>query len=207
MISIIDYGVGNLGSVKNMLKFLNIESKVINTAEELSHASKIILPGVGSWDNGIEKLTESGLLPVLNQRVLIDKVPVLGICLGMQILLDSSEEGKLPGLSWIPGIVKKFSFTAEQQAGNKLRIPHMGWNVTYNKKYTALTESSGDENRYYFVHSYHAEVANKDHELMTCNYGYEFTCAIHKENIWGVQFHPEKSHKFGMAIMKSFSEL
>lgn len=207
MISIIDYGVGNLGSVKNMLKFLNIESKVINTAEELSHASKIILPGVGSWDNGIEKLTESGLLPVLNQRVLIDKVPVLGICLGMQILLDSSEEGKLPGLSWIPGIVKKFSFTAEQQAGNKLRIPHMGWNVTYNKKYTALTESSGDETRYYFVHSYHAEVANKDHELMTCNYGYEFTCAIHKENIWGVQFHPEKSHKFGMALMKSFSEL
>jgi len=207
MISIIDYGVGNLGSVKNMLKFLNIESKIITTAEELSTATKIILPGVGSWDNGVAKLTESGLLSVLNKRVLSDKVPVLGICLGMQILLDASEEGELAGLGWIPGEVKKFYFTPEQQTANKLRIPHMGWNVTHNKKQTALTQLNDDETRYYFVHSYHAEVANKHHALMTCNYGYEFTCAIHKDNIWGVQFHPEKSHKFGMALMKSFAEL
>tara|TARA_R110000851_G_scaffold303218_1_gene460748 strand:+ start:8849 stop:9472 length:624 start_codon:yes stop_codon:yes gene_type:complete len=207
MISIIDYGVGNLGSVKNMLKFLNIESKIITTSEELSTATKIILPGVGSWDNGVAKLTDSGLLSVLNKRVLSDKVPVLGICLGMQILLDSSEEGHLPGLGWIQGKVKKFNFTPEQQAANKLRIPHMGWNVTHNKKQTSLTQMSDDETRYYFVHSYHAEVANQEHVLMTCNYGYEFTCAIHKDNIWGVQFHPEKSHKFGMALMKLFAEL
>lgn len=207
MISIIDYGVGNLGSVKNMLKFLNIESKIITTAEELSTATKIILPGVGSWDNGVAKLRDSGLVSVLNERVLSDHVPVLGICLGMQIILDSSEEGELPGLGWIPGKVKKFNFTSEQQVANKLRIPHMGWNITHNKQLTELTQNSNDETRYYFVHSYHAEVASNEHALMTCNYGYEFTCAIHKDNIWGVQFHPEKSHKFGMALMKSFAEL
>ncbi len=207
MISIIDYGVGNLGSVKNMLKFLEIESNIITTTQELSTATKIILPGVGSWDNGIAKLRDSGLISVLNKRVISDNVPVLGICLGMQIILDSSEEGKLPGLGWIPGKVKKFSFSSEQKATNKLKIPHMGWNVTHNKQKTSLTQMSDNEERYYFVHSYHAEVANKEHVLMTCNYGYEFTCAIHKENIWGVQFHPEKSHKFGMALMKSFAEL
>jgi glutamine amidotransferase len=207
MISIIDYGVGNLGSVKNMLKFLNIESKVITTAEELSIATKIILPGVGSWDNGVAKLKESGLHSVLNKRVISDKVPVLGICLGMQIILDSSEEGELPGLGWISGKVKKFDFTPEQKICNKLRIPHMGWNVAHTKRQTALSQSTDDEIRFYFIHSYHAEVTNKEHVLMTCNYGYEFTCAIHKDNIWGVQFHPEKSHKFGMSLMKNFSEL
>ncbi|RNF48798.1 imidazole glycerol phosphate synthase subunit HisH [Marinomonas hwangdonensis] len=206
MISIIDYGVGNLGSVKNMLKYLGIESKIITTTEELSSADKIILPGVGSWDNGVAKLKDSGLLSVLNQRVLTDKVPVLGICLGMQILLDCSEEGELPGLGWIPGKVKKFDFSQTLKENN-LRIPHMGWNVTHNVKKTQLTQLIDVETRYYFVHSYYAEVINKEHELMTCHYGYEFTCAIHKENIWGVQFHPEKSHKFGMALIKSFSEL
>lgn len=207
MISIVDYGVGNLGSVKNMLKHLNIEAGVISTPEQVRNAKKLILPGVGSWDNGVAKLNESGLIGALEQRVISDKVPVLGICLGMQIILDSSEEGELPGLGWIPGKVKKFNFTSEQQVANKLRIPHMGWNITHNKQLTELTQNSNDETRYYFVHSYHAEVASSKHALMTCNYGYEFTCAIHKDNIWGVQFHPEKSHKFGMALMKSFAEL
>lgn len=207
MISIIDYGVGNLGSIKNMLKFLDIESKVVTTAEELSTAKKIILPGVGSWDNALVKLKDSGLLSVLNERVLSEKVPVLGICLGMQILLDSSEEGVLAGLGWIPGKVKKFDFSEEEKTANKLRIPHMGWNVIHNKKQTALTSLTDDEIRYYFVHSFHAEVENKENILMTCNYGYEFTCAIQRGNIWGVQFHPEKSHKFGMSLMKSFAEL
>ncbi|TMS60473.1 imidazole glycerol phosphate synthase subunit HisH [Pseudoalteromonas sp. S3173] len=207
MISIVDYGVGNLGSVKNMLKHLNIKTEIISKPEQIETAEKIILPGVGSWDNGVTKLRESGLVSVLNKRVITDKVPVLGICLGMQILLDSSEEGELEGLGWVPGKVTKFNFSLEQQTANKLRIPHMGWNITHNKKQSVLTPLVDEETRFYFVHSYHAVVDNQEHALMTCNYGYEFTCAINKDNIWGVQFHPEKSHKFGMALMKSFAEL
>lgn len=207
MVSIIDYGVGNLGSVQNMLKFLNIESKIISTPTEVNKATKIILPGVGSWDNGVSKLLESGLVEALNQRVIIDKVPILGICLGMQILLDSSEEGKLAGLGWIRGTVNKFNFPPEQIKEQKLRVPHMGWNIVSEKKSTSLTRELDDEKRYYFVHSYHAVVDNDEHVLMTCRYGYDFTCAVNKGNIWGVQFHPEKSHKFGMALMKLFAEL
>jgi glutamine amidotransferase len=207
MISIIDCGMGNLGSVKNMLKHIGVQSEIISTSLEVEQAEKIILPGVGNWDNGVKKLNESGLLEALNKRVLIDKVPVLGICLGMQLLLESSEEGSLPGIGWIPGKVKRFQFSPLQQAQNKLRIPHMGWNIVNAKKSTELTEFDGDETRFYFVHSYHAVVDNPQDVLMTCDYGYEFACAIHHENIWGVQFHPEKSHKFGMALMKKFAEL
>lgn len=207
MISIIDCETGNLGSVKNMFKHIGVESKIISTPEEVKAAEKIILPGVGSWNNGAQKLRESGLLDVLNERVLKDKVPVLGICLGMQLILDSSEEGALPGLGWIPGEVKKFDFSAPEYQNQKLRIPHMGWNVVDAKKSTYLTEHFEGEVRFYFVHSYHAVVKNQDDILMTSNYGYQFTCAIQKDNIWGVQFHPEKSHKFGMALMKKFSEV
>lgn len=190
-----------------MLKHLGIESKIVSTSAEIDSADKIILPGVGSWDNGVSKLTDSGLLEALNRRVLADKVPVIGICLGMQLLLNSSEEGELAGLGWIPGKVKKFRFLPEQQVENKLRIPHMGWNVVEAKKSTELTRFDDDETRFYFVHTYHATVDDDQYILMTCKYGYEFVCAIHHENIWGVQFHPEKSHKFGMALMKSFAEL
>jgi glutamine amidotransferase len=125
----------------------------------------------------------------------------------MQILLDSSEEGGKPGLGWISGTVKKFDISSEQFKSQKLRVPHMGWNIVNDVKLTALTPFSDDEIRYYFVHSYHAVVQNDEYALMTCRYGYDFTCAVNKENIWGVQFHPEKSHKFGMALMKLFSEL
>ncbi|MFT5706104.1 MAG: glutamine amidotransferase [Oceanospirillaceae bacterium] len=207
MISIIDCGMGNLGSVKNMLKHIGVQSEIISTSLEVEQAEKIILPGVGNWDNGVKKLNESGLLEALNKKVLIDKVPVLGICLGMQLLLESSEEGSLPGIGWISGKVKKFEFSPSQQAQNKLRIPHMGWNIVNAKKSTELTGFDGDETRFYFVHSYHAVVDNPQDVLMTCHYGYEFACAIHHENIWGVQFHPEKSHRFGMALMKKFAEL
>lgn len=207
MISIVDYGVGNLGSVQNMLKHIGVENEIISTPSEIELASKIILPGVGSWDNGIKKLRESGVLDALNQRVLIDKVPVLGICLGMQLLLESSEEGTLPGLNWISGKVKKFDFTSDQCKEIKLRIPHMGWNVIEPNKSSSFTSDFVGETRFYFVHSYHAVVNHQEDILMTCNYGYPFTCAIQNDNIWGVQFHPEKSHKFGMALMKAFSEL
>ncbi len=207
MISIIDCGMGNLGSVKNMLKHIGVESEIISTSEELLKASKIIIPGVGSWDNGVEKLHESGLLDALNIRVLKDKIPVLGICLGMQLLLESSEEGVLPGLNWISGGVKKFDFTSDEFKGKRLRIPHMGWNIIEINKGSSLTKDFIGETRFYFVHSYHAVVNHQEDILMTCNYGYPFTCAIQKDNIWGVQFHPEKSHKFGMALMKKFAEI
>jgi len=207
MISIIDCGMGNLGSVKNMLKHIGVESEIISTPEELLKASKIILPGVGSWDNGVQKLQESGLLDVLNIRVLKDKIPVLGICLGMQLLLESSEEGTLLGLNWISGKVKKFDFTSDELKDKRLRIPHMGWNVIESNKASSLTNDFVGETRFYFVHSYHAVVDHQEDILMICNYGYPFTCAIQKDNIWGVQFHPEKSHKFGMALMKKFADI
>ena len=207
MISIINYGVGNLGSVVNMLKHLNIDCEIITTAKEIQNASKLILPGVGSWDNGITKLNESGLINVLNEKVLSDKTPILGICLGMQILLESSDEGALPGLGWIAGSVNKFDFSSTQLSNKKIPIPHMGWNVVESTKPSLLTNHFVEEIRFYFVHSYHANVSNKENILMTCNYGYPFTCAIHQDNIWGVQFHPEKSHRFGMELMKKFSEL
>jgi len=207
MISIVDYGAGNLGSVANMLKHIGVENQIISTPAEIELATKILLPGVGSWDNGVSKLKESGLLEALNKRVLEDKVPVLGICLGMQLLFNSSEEGELSGLGWVPGKVVKFDFSPEQQQKEKLRIPHMGWNVVTSKKNTNLTQFNDEETRFYFVHSYHVTVDNEEHALMTCHYGYEFICAINSGHIWGVQFHPEKSHKFGMALMKNFSEL
>ncbi len=206
MISIVDYGVGNLGSVSNMLKHLGVENRIVKTPDEVLESEKLILPGVGSWDNGIAKLKHSRLLEALNRRVLKDKVPVLGICLGMQLLFDSSEEGELPGLGWIPGKIGKFRFSDDQLKSNKLRIPHMGWNVVSPEKKTPLTQFEFDENRFYFVHSYHVVVKNDDHIMMTSNYGYKFVCGVHNDNIWGVQFHPEKSHKFGMVLMKRFAE-
>jgi len=207
MISIIDCGMGNLGSVKNMLKHIGVESEIVSTPEELLKASKIILPGVGSWDNGVQKLQESGLLDVLNIRVLKDKIPILGICLGMQLLLESSEEGALPGLNWISGKVKKFDFISDEFKDKRLRIPHMGWNVIESNKASSLTNDFVGETRFYFVHSYHVVVDHQEDILMTCHYGYPFTCAIQKDNIWGAQFHPEKSHKFGMALMKKFADI
>lgn len=160
---------------------------------------------MGSWDNGASKLRESEMLDAISERVLTDSVPILGICLGMQLLLHSSEEGELPGLGWIPGRVKKFSSVAG--GGSRLRVPHMGWNVASSQTREGLVAGFGEEMRFYFVHSYHAVDVHEDDVLMTCNYGQEFVCAVNRGNIWGVQFHPEKSHKFGMKLMKNFAEL
>lgn len=207
MVSIIDCGMGNLGSVKNMLKHIGAKSKIVSSVEDVNQAEKIILPGVGSWDNGILKLKESGLMDALNQTVIKNKVPVLGICLGMQLLLETSEEGSLAGLGWIPGHVVKFNSDNQSAENPRLRVPHMGWNVVYPQQDCRLINTFEGETRFYFVHSYHASHIKDEHKLLTCHYGYEFVCAIHKENIWGVQFHPEKSHRFGMMLMKNFVEL
>lgn len=204
MISIVDCGMGNLGSVRNMLKYIGAGSEIVSSPEQLLAAEKIILPGVGHWQHGADKLAGSGLTEVLHDRVIEQKIPILGICLGMQLLSEASEEGSAPGLGWIPGKVVRFDSQIIEQG---LRVPHMGWNRVYPRKSDALTSALPDEPRFYFVHSYHIQCADPDDELLVCRYGYEFVCAVNRNNIWGVQFHPEKSHKFGMSLMKSFVEL
>jgi glutamine amidotransferase len=205
MISIIDVGMGNIGSIVNLLKHIGVKSKVIHSASELRLAEKLILPGVGSWDNGIKKLMDSGLISELNEAVLNNKTPVLGICLGMQLMLESSEEGVLPGLSWIEGKVRKFNFSESLNENKNLRIPHMGWNVVSINSKNALIDKPEEEKRFYFVHSYHATEVPENNAILACQYGYPFVCGVHKQNIWGVQFHPEKSHKFGMNLMRNFA--
>ena len=203
MIVIIDYGLGNLGSIQNMLKKIGVPSVISGEADQINNASKLILPGVGSFDNGMKNIHERGLLPVLNNAVLEQKKPVLGICLGMQLLTKSSEEGVMEGLSWLDAKTIKFNFPE----GQKLRIPHMGWNNVKPAKAHKLVEGMEEETRFYFVHSYYVKCANEQDTLMRSDYGFDFTCAVQKDNIIGVQFHPEKSHKFGLKLMKAFAEL
>ncbi len=202
MITIIDYGIGNIGSVKNMLKKVGQKSIISSDINDIESAEKLILPGVGSFDYGMDQLQNYNLIEVLNKKVLIDKTPILGICLGMQLFSKSSEEGLKPGLGWINSKTKKFSFSNQ----NNLAIPHMGWNTITIKKDSKLLIDLPSESRFYFVHSYHIECEDKNDIMCNSNYGYEFTCAIEKENIIGVQFHPEKSHKFGMQLLQNFAE-
>jgi glutamine amidotransferase len=184
-----------------MLKKIGVKAKFTNDIDEISSAEKIILPGVGAYDHCAKALDSSGLIPVLENLVTVEKRPILGICVGMQLLLNSSEEGSLAGLGWIDGRCVKFD------SSSGLKVPHMGWNtVTPRGLGSILTGSGNAECRYYFVHSYYAKTA-EENVLATCHYGSEFACAIRKENIYGVQFHPEKSHKYGMNLLKKFMEL
>lgn len=203
MIAVIDYGMGNIASILNMYKridrrdvFLTKDPAVINSAD------KIILPGVGAFDNGMKNLHESGLIPLLNERVLKEKIPVLGICLGMQLLFDKSEEGKEAGLGWIEGEVYKF----QQNETSSLKIPHMGWNYITPVNSSPLFERES-KMKFYFVHSYYARCKNAENVIATCDYNGKFDCAVQKRNIYGVQFHPEKSHKFGMDLLDRFSKI
>lgn len=204
MIKVLDYGMGNTASILNMIRKVGGQAELCSSVDGLFDASAIILPGVGSFDNGMSKLVASGILEELTQKVIKEKVPFLGICLGMQLLFDQSEEGQLKGLGWINGEVKRFSFDECLDYKKKLKIPHMGWNLINLKKDSELMSSIDGENRYYFVHSFHVVCNNHQDILATTNYGYDFTCAVQKNNIYGVQFHPEKSHKFGMALFKNF---
>jgi len=201
MFVIIDYGVGNLTSVRNMLKKAGAEAVISNNKEEILRASKIILPGMGHFDNCMNKLNSSGLRGAIEQKALVEKIPVLGICVGLQMYMEGSEEGKQPGLGWVAG--KTIRFKPEQMAGNR-KIPNMGWLDIKIEKSSRLTEGLADA-RFYFAHSYHVVVENDSDKLITASYGYPFTAGIEKDNLSGVQFHPEKSHRFGLQLLKNFA--
>lgn len=203
MIAIIDYGMGNLGSVLNMFKKVGASAKITSNPEEISKAAKILLPGVGAFDTAMHRINTSGLKEVLNQKALKEKVPILGICLGMQLLTNASEEGVLTGLGWIDG--QSLSFKG--RINDKFRIPHMGWNIAEIERSNAMTHGFEGELQFYFVHSYYVEVADKQNSMMTTQYGVKFDSAIVKDNIFGAQFHPEKSHKYGMQLFKNFDKL
>ncbi|MCP4218980.1 MAG: imidazole glycerol phosphate synthase subunit HisH [bacterium] len=203
MITIIDYGMGNLGSIKNMFKKIGTEAIISSEAKDIEQAEKLLLPGVGAFDNGMKNLKEMGLQDVLTRKVVREKTPFLGICLGMQLLAQKSEEGVLPGLGWVPGKVVRFHF---DDSHSHLKIPHMGWNTLDIKKEHPLVNELAEENRFYFVHSYHLETEDKAMAIGETEYGYRFVSSIAMDNILGVQFHPEKSHKFGMQVLSNFSK-
>ena len=203
MIVIIDYGMGNVGSIVNMLKKIGTEATITSSRADIQQADKLILPGVGAFDHGMQNLAELELIDILNEKILNEKIPVLGICLGMQLLTTCSEEGVLPGLNWIHAETKRFHFDTNS---TKLKIPHMGWNTVNIEKQDRLLTDLYQNARFYFVHSYHVVCNHKSDVLTTTFHGYHFVSAVARENILGVQFHPEKSHKFGMKLLKNFVE-
>ena len=202
MLTIIDYEVGNLTSIKNMLERIGFSNVIISgKKEDIDAANKLILPGVGHFDYGMAHLRNASFFDLLNKKVLVDKTPILGICLGAQLLLNGSEEGNTPGLGWIEGNSTKFS---SEKLSPHLKIPHMGWNEVTPLKNSALLQDLPEDPRFYFVHSYHMTCKNPENHLLSATYGYKFVAGVEKNNILGVQFHPEKSHKYGMALLKNF---
>ena len=204
MIGIIDYGSGNVQAIATIYKNLNIDYKVINDKDDLKKADKLILPGVGAFDATMKQLIDSGLRDELNNLVLINKVPILGICVGLQVMGFGSDEGDLPGLGWIPGIVKKFNINKIEF---KPKLPHMGWNTIKDIQNHRLFKGIDNEFGFYFVHSFYFECENADNILATSNYGTDFTSSIYLDHIIGTQFHPEKSHENGVLLFKNFAQL
>jgi glutamine amidotransferase len=204
MITIIDYGLGNVLAFVNVYSHLNIPVVVAKSVDDLAHATKLILPGVGSFDHAMQQLDRSGMRQSIEQLVLQQAMPVLGICVGMQMLAKSSDEGALPGLGWIDGAVKKFDVLKMPQGTN---LPHMGWNDVAPVVDSGLFKGMEQDARFYFLHSYYFECHQQSDVLAVTDYGGSFTCAVHRENVYGVQFHPEKSHHFGTQLLKNFAEI
>ena len=201
MVTIIDYGVGNLGSILNMFKKIGVEAKLTQSINDVIDAKKLLLPGVGSFDYGMKMLNDTGYVEASNQKVLTEKISILGICLGMQLMTKRSDEGSLNGLGWFDAETVKFDLDT-----TIFKVPHMGWNEVKVEKPNKLFEHMYDEPRFYFVHSYHIKCNKKEDVLLTTKYGYDFVCGIRKDNIYGAQFHPEKSHKYGMKLLKNFAD-
>ena len=201
MVHIVYYGMGNVGSIKNMLGRLGVESTITSDPAELETARRLILPGVGHFDRAMEQLESLQLLDVLHEKALVERVPVLGICLGMQLLTRSSEEGERPGLGWIEGETVRFRMTPEHAA---LRLPHMGWNTIQVSTPNPLVDGLAEGSRFYFVHTYHVRCDDASRVVATATYGQPFPCVIGRDNVMGTQFHPEKSHRFGLRLLENF---
>lgn len=202
MVVIVDYKMGNVGSILNMLKKVGARAKISGDPGDIMKADRLILPGVGTFDQGMKNLADTRIIDVLNKRVLEEKCNILGICLGMQLLTERSEEGHLAGLGWIRA--ETIRFKAEN---SNIKVPHMGWNEVKPVNKTSLFFGYNNIPRYYFVHSYHVSCKNPEDILGTSFHGYEFPSAVKKDNIMGTQFHPEKSHKYGMQLLQNFMNI
>jgi len=204
MITIVDYGVGNIRSFLNVYRRLNIDAQTATTPRELGAATKIILPGVGSFDRAMEQLQGSGMRDTLDEMALRRRVPILGVCVGMQMLAASSDEGVLPGLGWIAGKVRGLGAL---MAERPLPLPHMGWNDVRVVSSGGLFDQLDAGARFYFLHSFYFDCERADDAAAVASYGREFACAVHAGNIYGVQFHPEKSHRWGTRLLQNFASL
>ena len=204
MITIVDYGVGNVRAFLNVFKQLNVEAGTATTPESITAAERLILPGVGDFDEAMQRLNASGMRPALEAAALHRRIPVLGVCVGLQMLARSSEEGSLPGLGWVAADVKAFRSTPE---GREIPVPHMGWNDVRPAQANPLFDGLTEESRFYFLHSYYFE-CDRDHDVAaTTGYGFDFCSAVTAGNIFGVQFHPEKSHSWGTRLLRNFGRV
>lgn len=203
MIAIIDYGLGNVGAFQDIYQQLNVPVIRAKSEGDLAGATKLILPGVGSFDHAMKSFEDSGMAPAV-EKMVNDGVKLLGVCVGMQMLADSSEEGQRKGLGWIPGRVRRFDPDTIKQA---TRLPHMGWNDFDVRRADPITSGLGEGARFYFLHSYYVECADHDHIIGESTYGITFPSLVRRENVYGMQPHPEKSHSFGIRLLKNFSEL
>lgn len=201
-LGVIDIGLGNIGSITNMIRYLGFEYSLVTDAEQIHFCDKLILPGVGHFDHAMSLLQERHLVAPLNTFALELSRPILGICLGMQLLFDSSEEGTKPGLGWIAGSVKSLKKKVPM-----MKIPHMGWNHIEVTRPSQLYRDVVAKRRFYFVHSFYVECASEKHSTASVTYGSNFTVSVEKDSIYGVQFHPERSHKYGLALLNNFASL
>ena len=201
MITIVDYGMGNLGSIKNMFKRIGVSTVLAADLEAIEKSDKLVLPGVGNFDQAMKRINSSDLREILDRKALVERIPILGICLGMQLLTQSSEEGTLLGLGWIKAVTRRFPKTS------KLKVPHMGWNIVSPVRESPISKNLPDEIRFYFVHSFYVQVENEEDSILKAHYGINFDAAIQHGNIFGAQFHPEKSHKFGRQFLTNFANL
>lgn len=206
MVGIIDYGVGNISAFRNIYKQLNIPVKIVSKEADLTDVEKIVLPGVGHFDYAMTRFKDSGMVEKINQMVVHEKMPVIGICVGMQMMAKRSDEGVLPGLGWIDAEVKKFD-SSLKVGRTTLPLPHMGWNDIRPERTTPILIGLENEAHFYFLHSYYFVCNDENDKIASTNYGTDFTCAANHNNVYGVQFHPEKSHKYGIQLLKNFADL